>query len=64
MKSTALLNLLLFGALSSACGDHHTHDDKEWTKEDLEELEAKWGQEVSTDCCNLCFLSFFSLLTL
>jgi hypothetical protein len=44
MKSSALLNLLALTGLASACA--HDHDDKEWTKEELDELEAKWGYEV------------------
>ncbi|RMJ12795.1 hypothetical protein BHE90_013213 [Fusarium euwallaceae] len=43
MKSSALLNLLALTGLASACA--HDHDDKEWTKEELDELEAKWGYE-------------------
>lgn len=42
--STILFRLLMLGALSSACNHHH--EDKEWTKEELAELEAKWGFEV------------------
>lgn len=44
MKSTTLLQLLMLGGLTTAC--NHQHDDKEWTKEQLDELEAKWGFEV------------------
>lgn len=47
MRSAALWGLLLWGGLSSACGGHGNHDDKEWTKEELQELEEKWGFEVS-----------------
>ena len=47
MKSAALWSLLLWGGLSSACGGHGSHDDKEWTKQELDELEEKWGFEVS-----------------
>lgn len=45
-KSTImkLLNLLSLAGLAAACA--HDHDDKEWTKEELDELEAKWGYEV------------------
>ena len=39
-----LLNLLSLAGLAAACA--HEHDDKEWTKEELDELEAKWGYEV------------------
>lgn len=44
MKSTALLSLLALAGLSAGCG--HDHDDKEWTQEELAELQAKWGNEV------------------
>lgn len=44
MKSATLLQLLTLGGLTTAC--NHQHDDKEWTKEQLDELEAKWGFEV------------------
>lgn len=42
------MNLLAMAGLATACA--HDHDDKEWTKEELQELEDKWGYEV-------CFLS-------
>lgn len=45
MKSTALLSLLALAGLSAGCG--HDHDDKEWTQEELAELQAKWGNEWS-----------------
>lgn len=45
MKTSSLLHLLTLGGLASACGHDH-HDDKEWTKEELADLEAKWGYEV------------------
>lgn len=48
MKSAAFLSLLLCSGLSAACGGHE-HDDKEWSKEELAELEEKWGHEVSYD---------------
>lgn len=44
MKPTLLLDVLLFGVLSSACGDGH--HGREWTEGELAELEAKWGFEV------------------
>ena len=47
MKSAALMSLLLWSGLSAACGGHGDHDGKEWTKEELAELEAKWGFDVS-----------------
>ena len=45
MKSTSLVSLLLCAGLSAACGGHHD-DDKVWTKEELHELEMKWGTDV------------------
>ncbi|KAI5459986.1 arginase family-domain-containing protein [Mariannaea sp. PMI_226] len=45
MKCSSLLSLLALAGLSSACA--HDHDDKEWTKEELEELDRKWGYEWS-----------------
>ncbi|KAM4055331.1 arginase family protein [Hirsutella rhossiliensis] len=48
MKSAAaLVSLLLWCGLPSACHGHgkHDDDDKEWSKEELAELEAKWGAE-------------------
>lgn len=39
-----LLNLLSLAGLAVACA--HDQDEKEWTKEELDELEAKWGYEV------------------
>lgn len=42
-----LLNLLTMAGLATACA--HDHDDKEWTKEELDELEQKWGYEVGSD---------------
>jgi hypothetical protein len=38
-----LLNLLSLAGLAAACA--HEHDDKQWTREELDELEAKWGYE-------------------
>lgn len=38
--------LLALASPGSACGDGHD-DVKEWTKEELAELEAKWGFEVN-----------------
>lgn len=45
MKTYSLLGALLFAGLCAGCGGDN-HDDKEWTKEELAELEAKWGFEV------------------
>lgn len=44
MKASTLLAVSLWCGLSGACGDNH--DDKEWSKEELQELEHKWGFEV------------------
>lgn len=45
MRTSSLLRLLALSGLSNACGHDH-HDEKEWTKEELADLEAKWGFEV------------------
>lgn len=45
MKVPTLLSLLLGSTLTLACG-HDNHDGKEWTKEELQELEDKWGHDV------------------
>jgi hypothetical protein len=52
-----LLNLLTMAGLATACA--HDHDDKEWTKEELDELEQKWGYEV---CSGLSLESPLSIL--
>lgn len=44
MKLTSLLLGCSSALLAAACGNHG--DDKEWTKAELDELEAKWGFEV------------------
>lgn len=44
MKPVDALKALLFAGVCAACGGHD--DGKEWTKEELDELEAKWGYEV------------------
>jgi thioesterase domain-containing protein len=46
MKSYRVLTLILLGATSFACTGH-SNEAEGWTKEDLAELEAKWGQNVS-----------------
>lgn len=46
MRLTSLLLGCSSALLASACGNHG--DDKEWTKAELDELEAKWGFEVSS----------------
>ncbi|CEJ93862.1 Putative Agmatinase [[Torrubiella] hemipterigena] len=45
MKTATVLNLLLCSSLAAGCS--HDHDDKEWSKEELQELEDKWGQDWS-----------------
>ncbi|EXU99374.1 arginase family protein [Metarhizium robertsii] len=50
MKPASWLSLLaLAGSAAHACGGHDDDDDdgKEWTKEELAELQAKWGHEWS-----------------
>jgi agmatinase len=44
MKAYALLSLLFCNTVH-ACGGKD--DGKTWTREELAELEAKWGHEVS-----------------
>lgn len=44
MKLTSLLLGCSSALLAAACGNHD--DGKEWTKAELDELEAKWGFEV------------------
>lgn len=47
MKTTPLLGLgllLCWFDMSSACNGHH--DKGEWTKEELAEMQAKWGADV------------------
>lgn len=46
MRPPAFASLLLGAGLSAACGGHGSHNGKEWTKEELRELEVKWGDEV------------------
>ncbi|KJK74095.1 hypothetical protein H634G_10634 [Metarhizium anisopliae BRIP 53293] len=48
MKPASWLSLLaLAGSAAHACGGHDDDDDgKEWTKEELAELQAKWGHEA------------------
>lgn len=45
MKLNQLLSLLSLAA-GLAAHQHHSEDEPEWTREQLDELEAKWGQEV------------------
>lgn len=49
MKFVSLLHLLAFVGAGYACGGHD--DGKEWSKEELAELEAKWGHEVRSETC-------------
>lgn len=48
MKSAVLLSWLFWGSMSAGCG----HGGREWTKEELAELEAEWGTDVSFFCCS------------
>ncbi|PMB72983.1 Guanidinobutyrase [Beauveria bassiana] len=43
MRASVLASLVLCTSLSLACGGHD--DDRQWTKEELEELEYKWGYD-------------------
>ncbi|KAI5461818.1 arginase family-domain-containing protein [Mariannaea sp. PMI_226] len=43
MKVSILVKIIIFGTISSACNHHH--DERDYTKEELAELEAKWGFE-------------------
>lgn len=45
MKLNNFLSLLSLAA-GLAAHEYHDEDESEWTKEQLDELEAKWGQEV------------------
>ncbi|KAL7962721.1 arginase family domain-containing protein [Trichoderma compactum] len=46
MKTAVLLGWLFWGRLSAGCS-HEKHNEREWTKEELAELEAKWGFDWS-----------------
>ncbi|OAQ99139.1 hypothetical protein LLEC1_05840 [Akanthomyces lecanii] len=45
MRASVLARLVLCAGLSLACGGHD--DDRQWTKEELQELEDKWGYDWS-----------------
>ncbi|KAJ4150978.1 hypothetical protein LMH87_011701 [Akanthomyces muscarius] len=45
MRASVLASLALYAGLSLACGGHD--DDRQWTKEELQELEDKWGYDWS-----------------
>lgn len=45
MKSAVLLSWFFWGGMSAGRG-HDKHGGWEWTKEELAELEAKWGTDV------------------
>lgn len=53
MKPRELLCLAVgYGsALVRACGGH-SHEVREWSQEELDDLEKKWGHEVSNDIPN------------
>ena len=44
MRAAVLASLVLCAGLSLACAGHD--DDRQWTKEELQELEDKWGYDV------------------
>jgi agmatinase len=44
MKFITWLSILALAGSGYSCGGHS--DEKEWSKEELAELEAKWGHEV------------------
>ncbi|KAL9469115.1 hypothetical protein ACSS6W_010809 [Trichoderma asperelloides] len=46
MKSAVLLSWLFWGSMSAGCG-HDKHGGREWTKEELAELEAEWGTDTA-----------------
>ncbi|KAM3512868.1 hypothetical protein MY11210_003498 [Beauveria gryllotalpidicola] len=43
MRASVLASLVLCTSLSLACGGHD--DDRQWTEEELQELEYKWGYD-------------------
>lgn len=45
MRGAQLVAAAALASLAAACGNH-AHDEREWTAEELAELEAKWGAEV------------------
>lgn len=46
MRGIQVLAAAALASLAAACGNH-AHDEREWTAEELAELESKWGAEVS-----------------
>ncbi len=52
MRASVLASLALYAGLSLACGGHD--DDRQWTKEELQELEDKWGYDVSCSILLQC----------
>lgn len=46
MRPRDIFSGLLLAALTTACGHEHDEDGKEWTEDELAELEARWGYEV------------------
>lgn len=51
MRLKALLIYISLGLFSptlvSACGGGHAENARTWSQEELDELEAKWGTDVS-----------------
>ena len=45
MRPVEVLNALFLARVCTACAGGHD-DDQEWTRDELAELEAKWGEEV------------------
>ncbi|KAL6786804.1 arginase family domain-containing protein [Trichoderma sp. SZMC 28012] len=63
MKTAVFLSWLFWGSLSAGCG-HDKHDEREWTKEELAELEAKWGTDWSfTGFGSFAHLDYVKCLT-
>jgi len=62
MRPLTLLGSLLLSGVCLACGGHD--DGKEWTKEELDELEAKWGYEMGfTGIGSFAHLDYVKCLT-
>lgn len=60
MRTSGIVSLGLLAlraSLATACGDHAPDDGKVWSKEELDELESKWGIEVSLSLSLPCITS-------
>ncbi|KAL7934481.1 arginase family domain-containing protein [Trichoderma chlorosporum] len=63
MKTAVLFSWLFWSTLSTGC-NHDKHDEREWTKEELAELEAKWGFDWSfTGFGSFAHLDYVKCLT-